>query len=76
MSEDARESGDLTVIDAGQRGFVIYRVLKRNGSPLGWQLVGSALEFPAAINLAKRLAEERNVRAWLEAEDGTCQPLT
>ena len=75
MSGETCQPGDI-VVRAIARGFLVCRVMKANGHATEWQYIGTALERPVAVALARTLAREANVHAWFEGQNNSYEPIS
>jgi hypothetical protein len=75
MSGGTCQPGDITV-RTGERGFVVGYVLKINGDGLNWRRIDSVEDFQSAVRLARSLAREIGVQAWIEGPDDTFEPIS
>lgn len=50
--------------------------MKANGHATEWQYIGTALERPVAVALARTLAREANVHAWFEGQNNSYETIS
>jgi hypothetical protein len=74
MSENNCQPGDITV-RASEGAFLVGYVLKASGHGLPWRLINTASDFEAAVALARSLAREIGVQAWIEGPNDTYEQI-
>jgi hypothetical protein len=70
MWEDTSQPGDI-ILRAIPGGFLLGRALEQVGPGPWWQFIATLKDFPTAVRLARELASDAKVRAWIQTPQAT-----